>query len=83
MSWITILTALTLTLTTAILVVIYGWELWMAFGVVVAFSMGPILLLLAVLMWLSPAADRAGIWQGFKVAFRTELAALLKSLRFK
>ncbi len=83
MSWMTILTAMTLAATTAILVLIYGWELWTAFGVVVAFSMGPILLLLAVLMWLSPAADRASIWQGFKVAFRTELAALLKTLRFK
>ncbi len=83
MSWITILTSLTLAAITAILVVIYGWEFWMAFEVVVAFSLGPILLLLAILIWLSPAEDRAGVLKGFKVAFRMELAALLNALRFK
>lgn len=83
MSWTSILTALTLSTTSAILVIIYGWELWQAFSVVAAFSVGLILMLLAILMWMSPAQDRASVLQVVKVGFLKEFEALLKNLRGK
>lgn len=83
MSWTSILTALTLTLITAILVIIYGWDFWTAFEVMVAFSAGLILVLLAALMWMSPQGDRARLLQVFRITILRELAALWKTLRFK
>lgn len=83
MSWTSILTALTLAATSAILVIIYGWGLWQAFSVVAAFSVGLILMILAMLMWMSPAQDRASVLQVVKVEFLKEFEALLKSLRWK
>ncbi len=83
MSWTSILTTLTLTLITAILVMIYGWNLWMAFEVVVAFSGGLILMLLAALLWLTPKPDRAKFLQVVRMTCLKELAVLWKTLRFK
>ncbi|MGA8864351.1 MAG: hypothetical protein WBM09_11660 [Gallionella sp.] len=83
MSWTSILTALTLTLITAFLVIIDGWDFWKAVEVMVAFSGGLTLVLLAVLTWMVPQPDRASVFQVFKAEIRKELAALWKTLRFK
>lgn len=83
MSWTSILTALTLTLITAILVIIDGWNFWMAFEVVIAYSGGLILMLLATLLWLIPQPDRARFLRVVRMTCLKELAALWKTLRFK
>lgn len=83
MSWTSILTALTLATFMAIMVNIYEWGLWQAFFVMVSISVGLILMILAVLMWMSPAQDRASVLQVVKVEFLKEFEALLKSLRGK
>lgn len=83
MSWTSILTALILAISMVIMVIIYGWGLWQAFFVMVSISVGLILMILAMLMWMSPAPDRASVLQVFKVEFLKEFEALLKSLRGK
>lgn len=83
MSWTSILTALTLATFMSVLAIIYGWGLWQAFFVMVSISVGLILLILAMLMWMSPTPDRGRVLQVFKVEFLKEFEALLKSLRGK
>lgn len=57
--------------------------LWRAFFVMVSILVGLILLILAMLMWMSPTPDRGRVLQVFKVEFLKEFEALLKSLRGK
>lgn len=83
MSWTSILTALILATFMSVLVIIYGWGLWQAFFVMVSISVGLILLILAMLMWMSPTPDRGMVLQVFKVEFLKEFEALLKSLHGK
>lgn len=83
MSWTSILTALILAISMAIMVIIYGWGLWQAFFVMVSISVVLILMILTMLMWISPTSDRESVLQVVKVEFLKEFEALLKSLRWK
>lgn len=83
MSWMTILTMLVLAVTSAMLVMIYGWEPWQAFAVVSGGTIFVSLLLLAALTWSSPPSDRAGLWQVITTEMRKELKALFALFRGK
>jgi len=83
MPWTSILTALVLSAATAILVIIHGWGFWQAFVLVIGIAAVLILLLLAILLWLSPPSDRSGIWPELKKEMRKEFRAMLKSFRGK
>lgn len=53
MSWMAILTMLVLAGISAILVMIYGWELWQAFAVVSGGTIMAVLVLLAIVVLIS------------------------------
>ena len=76
--WPVILTTLTLLLVSAWLVLVSGWELWEAFGVVAVAAFGIISALLAVIMTLSSPEERTYIWQQLWVTCRADLDLLLK-----
>lgn len=83
MSWTTILTMLVLAVTSAILVMFYGWEPWLAIAVVGGGTMLTALVLLAILMWFSPHQDRSGFWSGATREMRKELRAMFATFRGK
>lgn len=83
MSWTSILTALVLSATTAILVIIYEWEPWQAFLLVSGIAAVFILVLMAIMLWLSPPPDRARIWSEMKKEMQKEYRAMLNGLRKK
>lgn len=79
MAWTSILTALVLSAATAILVIIHGWGFWQAFLLVGGIAAVFILVLLAILLWLSPPPDRSGVWSELKKEMRKEFRAMLES----
>lgn len=83
MSWTTILTMLVLAVTSAILVMIYGWEPWQAFAVVSGGTMLAVLLLLAILLWFSSPQDRSDFLWVVAREMRKELKAMLATFRSK
>lgn len=80
MSWTTILTMLVLAVTSAIMVMVYGWELWQAFAVV---GGGTMLAVLAILLWLSSPEDRSDFLSVIAREMRKELKAMFAMFRGK
>lgn len=82
MSWMAVITMLVWAITSAILVMNYGWTLWevlvMVSGVVALFGLA-----LVVLLKLSPAKDQADLLSLIKTEMRKELKALLAQVRGK
>lgn len=75
--WSVILTILTLTLISAWLVFIRGWEPREAFPVVGFTALGIAFALLAALMIWTPPEDRSELWQQAWQAFLNDLDLLL------
>lgn len=68
---------LVLAVTSAILVMIYGWEPWQAFAVVSGGAM------LAILLWFSSHQDRSDFLPVIAREMRKELKAMLATFRSK
>lgn len=83
MSWTTILTMLVLAGTSAVLVMIYGWEPWQAFAVVSDGTMLAVLVLLAILLWFSSPQDRSDFLSVIAREMRKELKAMFAMFRGK
>jgi len=76
-SWTTILTMLVSAVTSAIMVMVYGWELWQAFAVVSGGTMLAVLVLLAILLWFLSPQDRPDFSWVIAREMRQELKAML------
>lgn len=83
MPWTSILTALVLSAATATLVIDHEWAIWQASLLVGGVAAALILVLTAILLWLSPSSERAMVWPEMKKELRKELSAMLNSLRGK
>lgn len=81
--WTVILTALTLALISAWLEFFLGWEPRDALIVVILFSFGIIVVLLAVLMILVGFENRAKLWLLIWRTCRNDLDLLLKYFRIR
>jgi len=63
--------------TSAIMVMVYGWELWQAFAVVSGGTMLAVLVLLAILLWFLSPQDRPDFSWVIAREMRQELKAML------
>lgn len=80
MPWPVILSALSLALLSAWMVVAQGWQPWLAFLVA---GFGTMLLILALMMIvLLFSNERREIWNAFAMTVRNELNQSLKSFKF-
>lgn len=83
MHWMSILTALTLALASAGLVFVFGWEPYLAFGVVGAAAVLLIVSLLLGLIAIFPHAARRELLDEVTRTIQDDFQNLLKLIRFK
>jgi MFS superfamily sulfate permease-like transporter len=83
MSWTTILTMGVLAVTSAVLVMVHGWEPWQAFAAMSGGTMLAVLVLLAIQLWFSSPQDRSDFLSEIAGEMRKELKAFFGMLRGK
>lgn len=82
MNWIVILTTLFLTASSAWLV-IHGWEIGQAFGVVAMAASLVLIVLVSILFFLGGREERTEIFQVIKATFLEDLDQMLKYFRIR